>query len=109
MTRETLVARGHEQMPRSGAETITVPGALAGWQTLLDSYGTISLAKALQPAIEMAEHGFPASPVIVDFWEGRRRCSAAMRARAIRSSSTPSALRAPASGSATPTSRARCA
>ncbi len=70
MTRETLVARGHEQMPRSGAETITVPGALAGWQTLLDSYGTISLAKALQPAIEMAEHGFPASPVIVDFWEG---------------------------------------
>lgn len=70
MTRTALVARGHERMPRSGAETITVPGALAGWQTLLDSYGTISLADALDPAIRMAEHGFPASPVIVDFWEG---------------------------------------
>ena len=57
-------------MPRSGAETITVPGALAGWQTLLDTYGTISLAEALEPAIRMAEEGFPASPVIVDFWEG---------------------------------------
>ena len=70
MTRDALVGRGHEQMPRSGAETITVPGALAGWQTLLDSHGTISLAKALEPAIRMAEQGFPASPVIVDFWEG---------------------------------------
>lgn len=70
MTREELVDRGHESMPRSGAETITVPGALAGWQTLLDTYGTISLAEALEPAIRMAEEGFPASPVIVDFWEG---------------------------------------
>lgn len=70
MTREALVGRGHESMPRAGAETITVPGALAGWQTLLDNYGTISLADALEPAIRMAEGGFPASPVIVDFWEG---------------------------------------
>jgi len=70
MTREALVGRGHESMPRSGAETITVPGALAGWQMLLDTYGTISLADALEPAIRMAEHGFPASPVIVDFWLG---------------------------------------
>ena len=70
MTREELVGRGHESMPRSGAETITVPGALAGWQTLLDNYGTISLADALEPAIRMAEGGYPASPVIVDFWEG---------------------------------------
>ena len=70
MTREELLGRGHESMPRSGAETITVPGALAGWQTLLDTYGTITLADALEPAIKMAEGGFPASPVIVDFWEG---------------------------------------
>lgn len=70
MTREGLVGRGHESMPRSGAETITVPGALAGWQTLLDTYGTTTLADALEPAIKMAEGGFPASPVIVDFWEG---------------------------------------
>ena len=70
MTREEMVNRGHERMPYSGAETITVPGALAGWQLLLDSYGTISLAEALEPAIRTAEQGFPVSPVIVDFWEG---------------------------------------
>ena len=47
-----------------------MPGALAGWQLLLDTYGTISLAEALEPAIRTAEQGFPVSPVIVDFWEG---------------------------------------
>ena len=67
-TRELLVQRGYRQMPESGAETVTVPGALRGWATLLEQYGTISLAEALQPAIELAEGGFPVSPVLAEFW-----------------------------------------
>src|SRR5687767_11299407 len=31
LTRQALVARGRTSMPSSGAESITVPGALAGW------------------------------------------------------------------------------
>ena len=62
MTRDELVGRGHEQMPRSGAETITVPGALAGWQALLDSYGTISLAEGAGTGDSDGGTGIPREP-----------------------------------------------
>ncbi|MCH7717374.1 MAG: gamma-glutamyltransferase, partial [Gemmatimonadetes bacterium] len=44
MTREELLRRGHDRVPSSGAEAITVPGALSGWTVLLQRYGTITLA-----------------------------------------------------------------
>lgn len=68
MTREELMARGHTSVPIHGAEPITVPGALSGWAALLERYGTIGLAEALQPAIELAEAGFPVSPIIARGW-----------------------------------------
>ncbi len=68
MTREALVARGHQVVPSDGAESITVPGALSGWAALLQRYGTISLADALAPAIRLAEEGFPVSPIIARQW-----------------------------------------
>jgi gamma-glutamyltranspeptidase/glutathione hydrolase len=72
MTREELVKRGHERMPNRGAETITVPGAVAGWQALLKRYGTMTLAQTLEPAIQYAEDGFPVTPVIAGDWAGSR-------------------------------------
>ena len=68
MTREELLRRGRTRMPAAGAETITVPGALAGWDELLRKYGTITLAQALAPAIRYAEEGFPVTPVIAADW-----------------------------------------
>jgi len=68
MTRDELIGRGHERMPPNGAETITVPGALSGWTALLERYGTVSLADALEPAIRLAEGGFPVSPVTSWWW-----------------------------------------
>ncbi|MBI4503434.1 MAG: gamma-glutamyltransferase, partial [Gemmatimonadetes bacterium] len=68
MTREELVRRGHQAMPPAGPETITVPGALAGWAALLERYGTLSLAQALEPAIQLAGEGFPVSPIIAFEW-----------------------------------------
>lgn len=38
---------------------VGVPGTVAGLTTALERYGTISLKRALQPAIELAENGFP--------------------------------------------------
>ena len=64
MTREELLARGRTRIVGAGAESITVPGALAGWDALLKKYGTITLAQALQPAIRYADEGFPVTPVI---------------------------------------------
>ena len=37
----------------------TVPGVVDAWFTLLDRWGTMTFAQVLQPAIEMAEQGFP--------------------------------------------------
>jgi gamma-glutamyltranspeptidase / glutathione hydrolase len=70
MTREELVRRGRTRMPSRGVETITVPGALAGWDELLKKYGTITLAQAIAPAIRYAEEGYPVTPVIADDWKG---------------------------------------
>ena len=68
MTREELIKRGHQRMPQRGAETITVPGAIAGWNELLKKYGTMTLAQALQPAIRYADEGFPVTPIIAGDW-----------------------------------------
>ena len=68
MTREILLQRGHKEVPSDGAEPITVPGALSGWAALLERYGTITLAEALEPAIRLAEEGFPVSPIIAGQW-----------------------------------------
>ena len=68
MTRAALLARGHTTMPQETVEDVTVPGALSGWEALLQRFGTISLAQALQPAIGYAEEGFPVTPIIASEW-----------------------------------------
>ena len=45
---------------------VGVPGTVAGLTLALEKYGTISLERALQPAIELAEKGFP---VTQDFYD----------------------------------------
>ena len=69
LTRQALVQRGRTSMPGAGAESITIPGALAGWNDLLTKYGTLTLAQALAPAIEIAENGFLLTPVIARDWD----------------------------------------
>jgi len=68
MMREEMVRRGRESVPLFGAEPITVPGTISGWAALLERYGTITLAEALEPAIRLAEEGFPVSPIIAREW-----------------------------------------
>ena len=71
MTRAEIVRRGHDDVPGSGPEAVTVPGALAGWEALLERYGTLTLAEVLEPAIRLAEGGFPVSPIIARDWDGQ--------------------------------------
>lgn len=65
---EVLRADGYENMPDSGAASVTVPGAISGWVALLDRHGTMSLAEVLEPAIRIAEEGFPVTPIIARQW-----------------------------------------
>lgn len=48
---------------------VTVPGAIAAWETLLRDHGTRSLGDVLQPAIAYAEGGFPVQPRVAWDWE----------------------------------------
>jgi gamma-glutamyltranspeptidase/glutathione hydrolase len=50
--------RNLSAVPDSGMLPVTVPGALDGWATILESYGTKSLGDLLQPAIHLGRSGF---------------------------------------------------
>ena len=71
MTLEALKRRLAEQgLDRiAGINSVTVPGAVDGWYTLLEKYGTMSMAEALEPAIYYAEHGFHVSRRIGQDWK----------------------------------------
>lgn len=61
-----LRAEGHHTMPfRHDVRTVTVPGCVDGWCALHERFGRLPLAQVLAPAIRLAEHGFPASPLLV--------------------------------------------
>ncbi len=56
------------KIPDRGMLPVTVPGALDGWATLVESYGTMSLKDLLQPAIRYAEEGFPVAEKTAREW-----------------------------------------
>jgi len=67
MTRETMAARGRTRVSQ-GIEAVTIPGSLSGWSALLEKFGTLTLAQALALAIDIAENGFPVTPIIASQW-----------------------------------------
>jgi gamma-glutamyltranspeptidase/glutathione hydrolase len=56
------------QMPTKGMASITVPGAVEAWTKLVEKYGTMKFADLLQPAIALAENGFPVAEKIAEDW-----------------------------------------
>ena len=58
-TAESVRARStDDRMPIFGADTVTVPGAVAGWFELLDRWGTRDFGELAQLAIRYAREGF---------------------------------------------------
>ena len=55
-------------MPQRGINSVTVPGAVEGWDQLLKRFGTKKLADVLAPAIIYAENGFPVGEVVQAYW-----------------------------------------
>jgi gamma-glutamyltranspeptidase/glutathione hydrolase len=56
---DRLRQKGLREMPTQGIEAVTVPGAVDGWQKLLDRFGSKKLNELLAPAIQAADGGFP--------------------------------------------------
>jgi gamma-glutamyltranspeptidase/glutathione hydrolase len=67
-TPAAFAALGLKEMPARGPLPVTVPGVVDGWNELLKKHGTITLARALAPAIAYAREGFAVSEVIADQW-----------------------------------------
>ena len=63
-----LRSKGLSEIPGNSPCSVTVPGTVHGWDTLLRSYGSMSLAHVLQPAIGYAEEGYPVSDTISRLW-----------------------------------------
>ena len=61
--------RGLTEMPGSGPLAVDVPGVVSGWDALLTRFGTISIDKALAPAIGYARDGFPVAELMAEEWK----------------------------------------
>lgn len=57
-----------DAMPEGGILSATVPGAVSGWEALVERFGRCSLATLLDPAIGYARDGFPVSEVVARRW-----------------------------------------
>jgi gamma-glutamyltranspeptidase/glutathione hydrolase len=68
LTPALLKSRGVHEMPRGGIHSVTVPGAVAGWEALRTRLGTRPMAELLAAAIRYADEGFPVSDVIAAHW-----------------------------------------
>src|ERR1700720_3173080 len=69
LTIEHLKAKGATSMPQSGIDTVTVPGAVAGWSALHGRFGQLPWKDIFQPAIFYAEQGYPVPELIHGFWQ----------------------------------------
>jgi len=55
--------------PVRGWDSVTVPGAVAGWSMLHRRLGRLSFERVLAPAIDYADRGFAISPNVQDKWQ----------------------------------------
>ena len=57
-----------DAMPMRGWDTVTTPGAVAGWVALSERLGKLPFADLLEPAIELAERGHGVGRIVADKW-----------------------------------------
>lgn len=55
-------------MPQNGIHSVTVPGAVEGWDKLRRKFGRKKFSETLAPAIQYAEEGFPVSEWVNLHW-----------------------------------------
>ena len=71
LTPASLERLGIRAMPQTGAQSVTVPGAVAGWALLLERFGRIPLARLLEPAATLAGEGFPVAEITSEEWHNQ--------------------------------------
>lgn len=59
---------GHTNMPQRGIHSVTVPGAVEGWDKLRGRFGRVKFSRLLAPAIRCADEGFPVTEIVAGYW-----------------------------------------
>ncbi len=70
LTLQRLKQKRLAAMPQSGIDSVTVPGAVAGWSRLHEHFGKLAWNDLFQPAIVYAEQGYPVPEIIHAYWQG---------------------------------------
>src|SRR4051794_25084373 len=68
LTPEFLAGKGETTMPQKGIWSVTVPGAVAGWDALHRKFGRTPWHDLFAPAIHYANEGFPVTDFIARGW-----------------------------------------
>ena len=55
-------------MPSFGIDSVTVPGAVAGWNALHQRFGKLAWKDLFQSAISYADDGYPVPEIIASYW-----------------------------------------
>ncbi len=67
-TAAALRDKGHETVPRLGADAVTIPGAIDAFCTLSEKVGRLGIDRVLAPAIHYAKTGVPVAPRVSFDW-----------------------------------------
>jgi gamma-glutamyltranspeptidase / glutathione hydrolase len=68
LTIDYLKSKSVAQMPENGIDTVTVPGAVEGWNKLHERFGRMAWKNLFAPAIFYAENGFSVQELIGMDW-----------------------------------------
>jgi len=60
--------KGLSEMPQTGWDTVTVPGAVSAWTTLHEKFGKRPFEDLFNAAIQYARDGYVMSPIIHNQW-----------------------------------------
>ena len=73
LSAQLLRDKGMERMPLRGIHSVTVPGAVDGWQKMEERFGRKKLSDTLAPAIRISDDGFPVTEWIANLWASDAR------------------------------------
>ncbi|HLJ00680.1 MAG TPA: gamma-glutamyltransferase [Bradyrhizobium sp.] len=68
-TAEWYLERDIRAIPLTSAHSVTIPGAVDAWATILRDHGKLGFDALLQPAIKAAEEGYVVAPRIAFDWK----------------------------------------
>jgi gamma-glutamyltranspeptidase / glutathione hydrolase len=68
LTLDHFTSKAIKKMPDSGIDTVTVPGAVAGWNALHNRFGKLPWKDLFASAVYYAQNGYPVPELISGYW-----------------------------------------